>query len=258
MAVEYSERKRNVAPVNYQESKRLCRDREIQIKREYMDDMRRAISHMNEELNKYGPQNLDEDDVVVIIDELMDVANDIDEQQQEILDDGEYPESATAEITPASTVTTIESEQHLQSEKEHSSSLPVEQELEQFTNSAPVAAMGNQSQQEPRITRPPQIQSTEPNQVSMPEMAPRQELNAGQQRQQENPCGSSDACSSSNIREKSTQSIDPKAPVRSVGNLFEPHVHDASETDFQFSLNHPFVLNVSIPYLPLSLSLNTI
>lgn len=68
----YVERKRSTKPVNYQEIKRACRDREIAVKKERMDMMHQTIVNLNKHLEKHGLVDLTEDEIVEVIDILID------------------------------------------------------------------------------------------------------------------------------------------------------------------------------------------
>lgn len=68
----YVERKRSTKPVNYQEIKRACRDREIAVKKERMDMMHQTIVNLNKHLEKHGPVDLTEDEIIEVIDILID------------------------------------------------------------------------------------------------------------------------------------------------------------------------------------------
>lgn len=84
MAIEYASRKRGVAPVNYAQSKRICRDREIEIKRENMQTMQRALTLVNTQLNKHGPHVLYEDEIMEIVEVLLEVDNEIEVKEPKL------------------------------------------------------------------------------------------------------------------------------------------------------------------------------
>lgn len=73
----YIQRKRPNAPVNYAEQKRLCRNREIGVKKERIDAMQRSILLLNEELGKHGPIML-EDEINEVIEIMLDADDDVD------------------------------------------------------------------------------------------------------------------------------------------------------------------------------------
>lgn len=227
----------------------MCRDREIQIKREHIDNMQQAICRMNAQLNNYGPIDLDEDDIVEVVEVMMDALNDHDEVQVE--HEQQQPQQIA---TTSSSVVSLQcgsSESHLESVLEPRT---IETEQNQPQEATPALCTGpngtdlaveptkprqeftgktlsTKERKEPEVER--QIIAPIANQQQMAELP-------DQYHQQQNfPTQNANIPPS----HKSLREDSNPVPVQSA-SACDAHVHDASETDFAFSFHHPFVVNV--------------